>query len=159
MAEQRGKRKNSTSTGSVQATVETNGEEEVKFEPIKQIETDTFNTIKSVKTFSFVVIGLLAYLIFMILPGMEDKINYIEKDLTAILTQSDRYKQATRVFAKDNVCAQCHLEPDYLLHNLQAKYPSFADLKAYMEIGHQRVYTMTTPLADDQLMEVYRTLK
>ena len=22
-----------------------------------------------------------------------------------------------------------------------------------MEIGHQRVYTMTTPLADDQLME------
>ena len=88
MAEQRGKRKNSTSTGSVQATVETNGEEEVKFEPIKQIETDTFNTIKSVKTFSFVVIGLLAYLIFMILPGMEDKINYIEKDLSAILKRN-----------------------------------------------------------------------
>ena len=159
MAEQRGKRKNSTSTGSVQATVETNGEEEVKFEPIKQIETDTFNTIKSVKTFSFVVIGLLAYLIFMILPGMEDKINYIEKDLSAILTQSDRYKQATRVFAKDNACATCHLDPDHLLHNLQSKYPSFSDIKSFMRVGHQRYWTNLTPIPDDELIEVYRTLK
>ena len=38
-------------TGSVQATVKSNGEEEVKFEPVKQIESDTFNTIKSIKTF------------------------------------------------------------------------------------------------------------
>ena len=95
----------------------------------------------------------------MILPGMEDKINYIEKDLSAILTQSDRYKQATRVFAKDNVCAQCHLEPDYLISGLQGTYPSFADLKAFMTIGHQKYYTMATPLPDEELMNIYRVLK
>ena len=138
--------------------IETEGGE-VRFEPVKKIEEDTIDAVKSLKTFIFITIGLLVYMLFLVIPGIEEKVEWIEKDLTSVLVTSERYKAATRVFAKGNECSTCHLEPDYLLHNLQAKYPSFADLKAYMEIGHQRVYTMTTPLADDQLMEVYRTLK
>ena len=53
----------------------------------------------------------------------------------------------------------CHLDPDHLLHNLQSTYPSFSDIKAFMRVGHQRYYTMTTPIPDEELMEVYRTLK
>ena len=95
-------------TGSVQATVKSNGEEEVKFEPVKQIESDTFNTIKSIKTFIFVTIGILAYLVFMVIPDMDEQIQWIGRDLNAVLTQSERYKAATRVFAKGNACAECH---------------------------------------------------
>ena len=145
-------------TGSVQATVKSNGEEEVKFEPVKQIESDTFNTIKSIKTFIFVTIGILAYLVFMVIPDMDEQIQWIGRDLNAVLTQSERYKAATRVFAKGNACAECHLDPDHLIHNLQSKYPSFADLKGFMSVGHQKYWTAAQPVADAELMEVYRTL-
>ena len=134
-------------------------EDQKILEPVKQIEIETKDLVATSRIWIYAIIGLLAYLIFMVLPDINTRMEWMEKDLNSVLVQSERFKKSTRVFAKDNVCAQCHLEPDYLLHNLQAKYPSFADLKAYMEIGHQRVYTMTTPLADDQLMEVYRTLK
>ena len=83
----------------------------------------------------------------------------MEKDLNSILVQSERFKKSTRVFAKDNQCAECHLSPDYLLHNLLTKYPSFSDIKAFMSVGHQRYYTMTTPIADEELLEVYRALQ
>lgn len=146
-------------TGSVQATVQKNGDEEVKFEPVKQIESDTFNTIKSIKTFIFVMIGILAYLVFMVIPDMDEQIQWIGRDLNAVLTQSERYKAATRVFAKGNACAECHLDPDHLIHNLQSKYPSFADLKGFMSVGHQKYWTATQPVPDAELMEVYRTLK
>ena len=153
------KKKKPDDTGSVQATVQTNGEEEVKFEPVKQIESDTFNTIKSIKTFIFVTIGILAYLVFMVIPDMDEQIQWIGRDLNAVLTQSERYKAATRVFAKGNACAECHLDPDHLIHNLQSKYPSFADLKGFMSVGHQKYWTAAQPVADAELMEVYRTLK
>ena len=83
----------------------------------------------------------------------------MEKDLNSILVQSERYKKSTRVFAKDNQCASCHLAPDYLLHNLLKKYPSFSDVKSFMQVGHQRYYTMTTPIADDELLTIYRALQ
>jgi len=51
------------------------------------------------------------------------------------------------------------LSPDYLLHNLLMKYPSFSDIKAFMSVGHQRYYTMTAPIADEELLEVYRALQ
>ena len=153
------KKKKPDDTGSVQATVQTNGEEEVKFEPVKQIESDTFNTIKSIKTFIFVTIGILAYLVFMVIPDMDEQIQWIGRDLNAVLTQSERYKASTRVFAKGNACAECHLDPDHLIHNLQSKYPSFADLKGFMSVGHQKYWTAAQPVADAELMEVYRTLK
>ena len=93
------------------------------------------------------------------MPDIDEKVIWMEKDLNSVLVQSERYKKATRVFAKDNQCASCHLSPDQLLHNLQSKYPSFSDVKSFMRVGHQRYFTMTTPIADEDLMDIYRTLK
>ena len=83
----------------------------------------------------------------------------MEKDLHSVLVQSERFKTATQVFARDNQCASCHLSPDYLLHDLLSKYPSFADIKAFMQIGHQRYWTSTAPIPDEELLEIYRALK
>tara|TARA_A100001201_G_scaffold136812_1_gene126131 strand:- start:442 stop:891 length:450 start_codon:yes stop_codon:yes gene_type:complete len=134
-------------------------EQSVTFEPVKKIEEETFEAIKSTKTFLFVTIGLLAYLIFLVIPPLDEKITYLEKDLNAVLSQNDRYKLASKVFVRDNVCAQCHLSPDNLLSGLQQKYPSFADLKAYLSVGHQRHYTLANLPPDEELMQVYRILK
>ena len=81
------------------------------------------------------------------------KLHGWKKTSILYLVQSERFKKSTRVFAKDNQCAECHLAPDYLLHNLLMKYPSFSDIKAFMSVGHQRYYTMTTPMPDEELLE------
>ena len=52
---------------------------EVKFEPVKKIEEDTFDAVKSLKTFLFITIGLLVYLLFLVIPGIEEKVEWIEK--------------------------------------------------------------------------------
>jgi|TARA_B100001964_G_scaffold55850_1_gene63149 hypothetical protein len=143
----------------VKTSVSTNGEEEVKFEPIKQIETDTFDAVKGIKTFDYVIIALLAYLVFILVPDIQEKVEWLEKDLNSVLVQSERYKAATRVMSKGNVCAECHLNPDHLITGLQSTYPSFADLKGFMSVGHQKYFTMPSPMADTELMEIYRTLK
>ena len=136
------------------------GEKELlELEPVKAIEIETKNLVASSRIFIYTIIGLLAYLIFFLLPNITDKMHWMEKDLNSVLVQSERFKKSTRVFARDHQCATCHLSPDYLLHNLLAKYPSFSDIKAFMRVGHMRYYTMTTALADEDLMEVYRTLK
>ena len=96
---------------------------------------------------------------FIIIPDIKERMVWMEKDLSSVLVQSERFKKSTRVFARDNQCATCHLSPDHLLHNLQSKYPSFSDIKAFMRVGHQRYFTMATPVSDEELMEVYRTLK
>ena len=131
----------------------------VEIEPVKQIEVETKDLVVSSKLFIYMIIGLLVYLIFMVIPDIDERMTWMEKDLSAVLVQSERFKISTRVFARDNQCATCHLDPDHLLHNLQTKYPSFSDIKAFMRVGHMRYYTMTTALADEDLMEVYRTLK
>ena len=105
------------------------------------------------------IIGLLAYAIFIVLPDINERMTWVEKDLNSVLVQSERFKKSTRVFARDNKCATCHLSPDHLLHNLQSKYPSYSDIKSFMRIGHQRYYTVATPVPDEELMVVYRTLK
>ena len=143
----------------VKQTVTTDGEEEVKFEPVKQIEQETFAAVKGIKTFDYVIIGLLAYLVFIVVPDLQEKVHYVEKDLNSVLVQSERYKAATRVMSKGNACAECHLDPDHLISGLQSTYPSFADLKGFMSVGHQKYYTMAKPMADTELMEIYRTLK
>ena len=33
------------------------------------------------------------------------------------------------------------------------------DIKGFMRVGHMRYYTATTPVTDEELMAVYRTLK
>ena len=130
-----------------------------KVEEVQQMELAAKDQIVASKSFIYVIIGLLIYLIFLVIPDMDERITWMEKDLSAVLVQSERFKISTRVFARDNQCATCHLDPDHLLHNLQSTYPSFSDIKAFMRVGHQRYYTMTSPISDDELMEVYRTLK
>jgi len=130
-----------------------------KVEEVQQMELAAKDQIVASKSFIYVIIGLLIYLIFLVIPDMDERITWMEKDLSAVLVQSERFKISTRVFARDNQCATCHLDPDYLLHNLQSTYPSFSDIKAFMRVGHARYYTMTTPIPDEELMDVYRTLK
>ena len=131
----------------------------VELAPVKAIEIETKNLVASSRIFIYTIIGLLAYLIFLVIPDIDKKVTWMEKDLNSILVQSERFKKSTRVFAKDNQCAECHLSPDYLLHNLLMKYPSFSDIKAFMSVGHQRYYTMTTPISDEKLLEIYRALQ
>ena len=126
---------------------------------LEQLEQETRGMVAASKVWIYVIVGLLVYLIFLIMPDIDEKVIWMEKDLNSVLVQSERYKKATRVFAKDNQCASCHLSPDQLLHNLQSKYPSFSDVKSFMRVGHQRYFTMTTPIADEALMDIYRTLK
>ena len=131
----------------------------MEVEPVKQIEIETKNLVASSKVFIYLIIGLIGYLTFIVIPSVEEKVTWMEKDLNSVLVQSERFKKGTRVFARANQCASCHLSPDYLLHNLLTKYPSFSDIKAYMSVGHQRFYTMTTPIPDEELLEIYRALQ
>ena len=131
----------------------------MELDPVKQIEIETKNLVASSKVFIYLIIGLIGYLTFIVIPSVEEKVTWMEKDLNSVLVQSERFKKGTRVFARDNQCASCHLSPDYLLHNLLTKYPSFSDIKAYMSVGHQRFYTMTTPIPDEELLEIYRALQ
>ena len=129
-----------------------------KIENIQDLELAEKDQIVASKSFIYVIIALLIYLIFMIIPDIDNRMTYMEKDLSAVLVQSERFKRSTRVFARDNECASCHLDPDYLLHNLQTIYPSFSDIKAFMRVGHKRYSSATSP-SDEELMAVYRTLK
>ena len=131
----------------------------VELEPVKEIEIQTKDIVATSKLWIYIIIGLLVYLIFLVIPDIDEKVTWMEKDLNSILVQSERFKKSTRVFAKDNQCAECHLSPDYLLHNLLMKYPSFSDIKAFMAVGHQRYYTLTSPIPDAKLLEVYRALQ
>ena len=131
----------------------------MELEPVKEIEIQTKDLVVSSKLWIYVIIGLLSYLIFMVIPDINEKVTWMEKDLNSVLVQSERFKKSTRVFAKDNQCASCHLSPDFLLHSLITKYPSFSDIKAFMAVGHQRYYTMTTPMPDEELLEIYRALQ
>jgi hypothetical protein len=129
-----------------------------KVEEVQQIELANKDQIVASKSFIYVIIALLVYLIFLLIPDIDNRITYMEKDLSAVLVQSERFKKSTRVFARDNSCASCHLDPDHLLHNLQTTYPSFSDIKAFMRVGHKRYSSATNP-TDEELMAVYRTLK
>ena len=136
------------------------GEKElVEIEPVKEIEIETKDIVATSKLWIYIIIGLLVYMMFFIIPEINEKVTWMEKDLNSVLVQSERFKKSTRVFAKDHQCASCHLSPDYLLHNLLMKYPSFSDIKAFMAVGHQRYFTMTSPIPDEQLLDVYRALQ
>ena len=146
-------------TGTVQQVESKDGG--VQFEAVKEIEEETLKAIKSAKTFGLVSIGLIAYLIFLVMPDMTKKVNLVEKDLRSVLLQSEKFSRNARVFAMGSECAQCHLDPDFLLHNLTTQFPKFIDLKNYMgpEGKHKDYYTVAAPVDDDELMEIYRALK
>ena len=73
MAEQKSKK-----AGEIQATVKTNGDEKINFEPIKQIESDTFESVKGIKTLDYIIIALLIYLVFMLLPDIQEKVEWVD---------------------------------------------------------------------------------
>jgi hypothetical protein len=129
-----------------------------KVEEVQIMELAAKDQIVASKSFIYVIIALLIYLIFLVIPDIDDRMTYMEKDISAVLVQSERFKKSTRVFARDNSCASCHLDPDHLLHNLQTTYPSFSDIKAFMRVGHKRYSSASNP-SDEELMAVYRTLK
>ena len=131
----------------------------VELEPVKEIEIETKDIVATSKLWIYIIIGLLVYMMFFIIPEINEKVTWMEKDLNSVLVQSERFKKSTRVFARDHQCASCHLSPEYLLHNLLMKYPSFSDIKAFMAVGHQRYFTMTTPIPDEQLLDIYRALQ
>ncbi len=135
------------------------GEIDGVMEPVKEIEIETKDIVATSKLWIYIIIGLLVYMMFFIIPDINEKVTWMEKDLNSVLVQSERFKKSTRVFARDHQCASCHLSPDYLLHNLLTKYPSFSDIKAFMAVGHQRYFTMTAPIPDEELLEVYRALQ
>ena len=56
-------------------------QEELKLEPVKEIEIETKDLVVSSKIWIFVIIGLLAYAIFIVLPDINEKMACIEKDL------------------------------------------------------------------------------
>ena len=91
---------------------------EKKVDEVQQMETSNKDQIVASKSFIYVIIALLVYLIFLVIPDIDEKVTWMEKDLNSVLVQSERFKKSTRVFAKDNQCASCHLSPDFLLHNL-----------------------------------------
>ena len=75
---------------------------------IEQLEQETKGIVVASKVWIYVIIGLLVYMVFLVIPDIDEKVTWMEKDLSAVLVQSERYKKATRVFAKDNQCASCH---------------------------------------------------
>ena len=79
-------------------------EEHIGFEPVKQIEEETLTTIKSIKTFVFVVVGLLAYMIFMVIPEMDEKIRWVEKDLNSVLVQVKGINLGPEFLQKECLC-------------------------------------------------------
>ncbi len=133
--------------------------EENKIEPVKQIEIDTKDLVASSRIWIYLIIGLLVYMMFFIIPTIEEKVTWMEKDLNSVLVQSEIFKMSTRFFEKYNQFDSFHLNKDFLFHILLTKYPSFSDIKAFMAVGHQRYYTMTTPMPDEELLEIYRALQ
>ena len=74
----------------------------MEIEPVKQIEIDTKDLVASSRIWIYIIIGLLAYLIFFLLPDINTRMEWMEKDLSSVLVQSERFKMGTRVFSKDN---------------------------------------------------------
>jgi len=73
-----------------------------KVDEVQQMETSNKDQIVASKSFIYVIIALLVYLIFMIMPDMNEsfqkqvheidkRITYMEKDLSAVLVQSERF--------------------------------------------------------------------
>ncbi len=73
----------------------------MELEPVKQIEVETKDLVVSSKLWIYMIIGLLVYMIFLVIPDINEKVTWMEKDLNSVLVQSERFKKSTRVFARD----------------------------------------------------------
>ena len=71
----------------------------VEVEPVKQIEIETKDLVVSSRIWIYIIIGILAYMTFIIIPDIKERMVWMEKDLSSVLVQSERFKKSTRVFA------------------------------------------------------------
>ena len=55
--------------------------EENKIVPVKQFEIDTKDLVASSRIWIYLIIGLLAYMIFFIIPTIEEKVTWMENCL------------------------------------------------------------------------------
>ena len=62
--------------------------EVMELEPVKAIEIETKNLVASSRIFIYTIIGLLAYLIFLVIPDISEKVTWMLKDLNYVLVQS-----------------------------------------------------------------------
>ena len=83
----------------------------MELEPVKEIEIETKNLVASSKVFIYLIIGLIGYLTFIVIPDINEKVTWMEKDLNSVLIQSERFKKGTRVFARDNQCCLLYTSP------------------------------------------------
>ena len=63
-----------------------------KVEEVQIMELAAKDQIVASKSFIYVIIALLIYLIFLVIPDIDDRMTYMEKDLSAVLVQSERFK-------------------------------------------------------------------
>ena len=65
-------------------------EEQKVLEPVKQIEIETKDLVATSRIWIYAIIGLLAYLIFMILPDMNTRMEWMENGKTTIKSINKR---------------------------------------------------------------------
>ena len=63
------------------AKPDSEGQKELKLEPVKEIEIETKDQVVASKIWIYVIIGLLSYTIFMVLPDINKRMTWMEKDL------------------------------------------------------------------------------
>ena len=66
-------------------------------ERLEQLELETKGIVVASKVWIYVIIGLLVYLVFLVIPEIDEKVTWMEKDLNSVLVQSERFKKGTRV--------------------------------------------------------------
>ena len=65
----------------------------MELEPVKAIEIETKNLVASSRVFIYTIIGLLVYMIFIVIPDINEKVTWMEKDLNSVLVQSNDLKK------------------------------------------------------------------
>ena len=71
-----------------------------KVEEVQQMELSAKDQIVASKSFIYVIIALLIYLTFLVIPDIEEKVTWMEKDLNSVLVQSERFKKINQSFCK-----------------------------------------------------------
>ena len=66
-----------------------------KVEEVQQMEVAAKDQIVASKSFIYVIIALLIYLTFLVIPDIDERMTWMEKDLSAVLVQSERFKKST----------------------------------------------------------------
>ena len=57
-------------------------------ERLEQLELETKGIVVASKVWIYVIIGLLMYMVFLVIPDIDEKVTWMEKDLSAVLVQS-----------------------------------------------------------------------